>query len=85
MLQNWMILQRHYHTSCHTLFIEASCEGMMADNLAPHPSPCRGDVTLECAGPEPVTISHVTFDGGKHTVKAPEEAPLPAGAVPAFA
>lgn len=49
---------------------------------------CRGDVTLECAGPEPVTISNATFDSGKHTIKQAEEAPaLPAGAnvVPAFA
>lgn len=48
----------------------------------------RGDVTLECPGPEPITISNATFDSGKHTVKRPEDVPaLPVGApvVPAFA
>lgn len=46
----------------------------------------RGDVTLEAAGPEPVTVAAATFDGGKHAVKPPAEVPLPAGApAPAFA
>ncbi|KAI8463920.1 MAG: UDP-glucose pyrophosphorylase [Monoraphidium minutum] len=45
----------------------------------------KGDVTLECAGPEPVTVANAVFDGGKHTVKQPEEAGVPAGTVPAFA
>jgi len=44
----------------------------------------KGDVTLDCAGPEPVTLQGVTLESGKHTVRRPEEAPVPAG-VPAFA
>jgi hypothetical protein len=40
---------------------------------------------LECAGPEPVTVSNAVFTSGKHAVKRPEEAPVPAGApAPAF-
>ncbi|GBF99238.1 UDP-glucose pyrophosphorylase [Raphidocelis subcapitata] len=46
----------------------------------------RGNVTLECAGSEPVTVAATTFDGGKHVVKEPAAAPVPAGApAPAFA
>lgn len=46
----------------------------------------KGDVTLEVAGPEPVTVAATVFDGGKHTLApAPEAAPLPAGVQPAFA
>jgi UTP--glucose-1-phosphate uridylyltransferase/phosphoglucomutase len=44
----------------------------------------RGDVTLECAGPEPVTVANATFDGGKHAVAPAPEPAVPAGA-PAFA
>jgi UTP--glucose-1-phosphate uridylyltransferase/phosphoglucomutase len=46
----------------------------------------KGDVTLENAGPEPVTVSAVTYDGGVHSVKpAPESNGSAAAAAPAFA
>jgi hypothetical protein len=42
-------------------------------------------VVLECAGPEPITVSNTVFASGKHAVKRPEEAPIPPGApTPAF-
>lgn len=51
-----------------------------------HTPPPRGDVTLEAPGPEPITVAAAVYDGGKHTLKAPEEARLPAGApAPAYA
>jgi hypothetical protein len=34
--------------------------------------PSRGDVTLECPGPEPVTVLSALFEGGRHEVKAQE-------------
>ena len=46
----------------------------------------KGDVVLEAAGADPITIQSTTYESGTYKVTAPAEEPAPAGAAqPALA
>jgi hypothetical protein len=65
-------------------------DGLIPDSAAavttcPVPARSRGDVVLECASPEPITLRKTPLSTGKHIVKEPETAavqpvPLPVAA-----